>query len=823
MGVVYKARQLGLNRLVALKVILGAGHAGPGQLARFRAEAAVAALLQHPHIVQVFEVGEHAGLPFFSLELVEGGSLADRLRGEPQRPQVAAELVRVLALAVQHAHDRGVIHRDLKPANVLLSAQGPVPEAPASSASAHVAPCLDLCPKVADFGLAKHQTAGSGVTASGAILGTPSYMAPEQAAGDGAAIGPATDVYALGAILYELLTGRPPFRSPALMDTVLQVLHDDPVPPSRLQPRTPRDLETICLKCLAKRPEQRYASAAALAEDLRRSLDGEPIAARPVPAAVRAWKWARRHPARAVILFLLAVPIPALLGVMVYLWAEARAAQRGLELETAAAERARKAADRERELAQGYLRNALGTMDRILDRVGEERLARVPAVQEGRSAILADALAFYETLLRLDHTDPAVQHQTAQTYARIARVSLLAGRNDQSARAAQGAVDLFRALADQSPDRPAYRNDLAQAYLFLGHARVLTADFAGGQEAYRKGAEAAETLAAEYPQEAAYRATAADCRRSLGFFFAHASSGESETHFAAAVRLAEEVHRQHPESAEYRSLLASTLGSYAQLLVIRNRLAEAEPLVTRGMELARVPRDSLPRTGLARTGHDQAALTLRVAAASVYLRTGRRDQGRAAIREAITAVEELLAGQAQPFPYRLQAAQAYQAHARILRADKDLPGAVQATGRAAELYDQMAQDFPVFKEPSRAPWFQIQRAVARTEHASALLDAGRWQTAEPLVAELQKTPGLTGAHAYNVACLCARLAGTAEERAREGYVARAMDWLRKAARTGYPATAAQVEHVRARDPDLVALRGTSEFQTWAQGLEPGRK
>jgi WD40 repeat protein/tRNA A-37 threonylcarbamoyl transferase component Bud32 len=278
MGVVYKARQKGLNRLVALKMVLAGEHAGPNELARFRSEAEALALLQHPNIVQVHEVGEHDGHPFFSLEFCPGGSLATKLAGMPLPPQEAAGLVQVLARAVQAAHQAGVVHRDLKPANVLLAADG--------------------TPKITDFGLAKKLDA-AGQTASGAILGTPSYMAPEQAAGKGKAVGPAADVYALGAILYECLTGRPPFRAPTPLDTVLQVLSDEPVPPRQLQPKTPRDLETVCLKCLEKEPRKRYASAGELGDDLGHFRAGEPVQARPVGRAEQLLKWARRRPALA--------------------------------------------------------------------------------------------------------------------------------------------------------------------------------------------------------------------------------------------------------------------------------------------------------------------------------------------------------------------------------------------------------------------------------------------------------------------------------------------------------------------------------------------
>jgi serine/threonine protein kinase/tetratricopeptide (TPR) repeat protein len=290
MGVVYKARQVNADRLVALKMILHAEHAGPDELARFRTEAEAIARLQHPHVVQVFEVGEHQGLPFFSLEFCPGGSLDKKLASTPLPPQEAADLVEKVARGVQAAHEAKVLHRDLKPANVLLAAHG--------------------TPKVTDFGLAK-KLDGQGVTLPGVVMGTPSYMAPEQASGAGHALGPEADVYALGAILYECLTGRPPFRAATVLDTLRQVMSEEPVPPRQLNAQVPRDVETVCLKCLQKETAKRYASAAALADDLGRFVRGEPILARPVGRLERGLKLARRKPAAAA---LLAVSLLAVMG-----------------------------------------------------------------------------------------------------------------------------------------------------------------------------------------------------------------------------------------------------------------------------------------------------------------------------------------------------------------------------------------------------------------------------------------------------------------------------------------------------------------------------
>jgi serine/threonine-protein kinase len=293
-GVVYQARDLRLKRLVALKMIRSGGLAGPEERQRFQGEAEAVARLAHPGVVQVFEVGEHGGLPYLALEYLDGGSLAERLRGAPLPAREAAELVGALARAMHAAHERGIVHRDLKPGNVLLSGEG--------------------APKVTDFGLARRLDDSAHPTVSGALIGTPSYMAPEQAS-PGKQVGPAADVYALGAVLYECLTGRPPFQAPTPLDTLMQVVSQEPVPVRRLQPKVPRDLETICLKALAKAPAARYGNAADLADDLRRFLSGEPIRARRVGPVGRLWRQCRRRPAVASLLFTLALVLGSAAGI----------------------------------------------------------------------------------------------------------------------------------------------------------------------------------------------------------------------------------------------------------------------------------------------------------------------------------------------------------------------------------------------------------------------------------------------------------------------------------------------------------------------------
>jgi WD40 repeat protein/tRNA A-37 threonylcarbamoyl transferase component Bud32 len=395
MGVVYKARQARPNRLVAIKMILAGAHAGPHELARFRAEAEAVAALRHPNVVEIHEVGEHDGLAYFSLEYCAGGTLAQKLAAEPQPPGRAAELVETLARAVHHAHLQGIVHRDLKPANVLLTGDG--------------------LPKITDFGLAKQTDAvgpardGGELTRTGAIMGTPSYMAPEQARGESKAVGPASDVYALGAILYECLTGRPPFRGATARETLEQVLGHDPVPPRQLQPRTPRDLETICLKCLTKEPDRRYASAADLADDLGRQRRGEPVRARPPSLVYVLGKQVRRHRAPLAVAAAMLVVLAVVTAVAFVKVVAARdeAVSRNRDLEIKEGELTRALIDRQAALGKEQV--ALGRAERTLGSL-KEQLAVLARGYAGRADLAhraGDANAGLAWLLRAREVAPA--------------------------------------------------------------------------------------------------------------------------------------------------------------------------------------------------------------------------------------------------------------------------------------------------------------------------------------------------------------------------------------------------------------------------------
>ncbi len=377
MGIVFRARHVRLKRRVALKMLLVGAYAAPHERARFQREAEAVAGLRHPNIVQVYDVGECDGRPYFTMEYVEGGSLAHKMAGAPQPARQAAQLVATLAEAVQAAHTRGIVHRDLKPANVLLAEDG--------------------TPMVADFGLARRQDEGAGLTLTGEAVGTPGYMAPEQARGRLNTVGPATDIYGLGAILYELLTGRPPFRAATAAETVQQVISQEPAPPSRLNNQVPHDLETICLKCLNKEPSRRYGTGTLLAGDLLRFLRGEPILARRAGPAERVLKWTGRHRSLAASLAGGILLLNGLVAVVVSVLVNRSVLTRMVEGDF------HDVVDAEHRQAWGDARTAL---ERAKGRLGDGG----PAELRQRTGQIERELALVETLqqIRFSHSDPVL-------------------------------------------------------------------------------------------------------------------------------------------------------------------------------------------------------------------------------------------------------------------------------------------------------------------------------------------------------------------------------------------------------------------------------
>jgi serine/threonine protein kinase len=491
MGVVYKARQIKLNRTVALKMILGGTHASAEDLARFRFEASAVAQLRHDNIVQVYDVGERDGMPFFSLEFLEGGSLQARMDGKRWEAAEAARLVETLARAVQFAHQAGIIHRDLKPANILLTADG--------------------VPKITDFGLAKSLQDDSGRTGTEAILGTPAYMAPEQASGRTRLVGPPADVYALGAILYDLLTGGPPFQGSTIVDTLQMVQHAEPTPPRQHVPSLSRDLETICLKCLQKDPARRYNSALDLADDLERFQAGHPIQARPTPTWERILMWARRRPADAILVAVGAVAVVAFLVLGWVFNARLSVANTNLrqtveqrdeandqlvkekealrlavidvqkqykraEEEKTRAETEKTRAESEKTRAQAQEQDAARSFAQLqravasLVRLSQQRLRNQANTEDVRQQLLQDALRMCEFFLSKDNgKTPFFISRTARVQRLIGELQEALGHRTEAAARYRSAIDLLTELLER-PDGKAgedYLADLLETHVSL--------------------------------------------------------------------------------------------------------------------------------------------------------------------------------------------------------------------------------------------------------------------------------------------------------------------------------------------------------------------
>jgi serine/threonine-protein kinase len=645
MGVVYKAQHLKLGRTVALKMILAGAHAGKNELARFQAEAEAVASLQHPNIVQIYEIGDNNGQPYFALEYVDGGSLQQRLNGNPLTAKEAAQLLMTLARAVDYAHQRGIVHRDLKPANVLLQkpeirdqksevrSQKPEVRGQKSEIEGQLGQIdsglftPDLCPKITDFGLAKRLDSDSGQTGTGDILGTPSYMAPEQASGQTRAIGPPADIYALGAILYDLLTGVPPFRGATVLDTLLQVKGREPLPPTRLQPKVPRDLETICLKCLQKEPTKRYGSAGALADDLQRYLENKPILARPTPLWERVVKWARRRPAVAALLAALAIVVTGSFFGMLALWLQAEqerqdavmARDAAQEQEAAAikardeAERQRKAAveatqeaTRQHTRAEKNLNQAFDAGQKLLTRISEERLLKEPQMEGLRRALLKEARQYYESFQDTEGGTPQVRFQAARAHH---RVGVIFHKLDQYAEAQSAyvkAIALLEGLTREAPGKSDYRRELARTRLNLGVALQATDQPRQAEREYKEALGLLTELRRDFPGAEEDERELAAAYDSLAGLLQRdpARAGEAEGTYQQALDRLRKLQRdftKHRQNRDFRAQLARTLTNFGTFLLAtkpgeaEKAFAEAVSLLT---ELAGEEKDNPDYAGL---------------------------------------------------------------------------------------------------------------------------------------------------------------------------------------------------------------------------------
>jgi tetratricopeptide (TPR) repeat protein len=855
MGVVYKARQVSLDRLVALKMILLAEYAGPRERARFQAEAEAVARLAHPHVVQIHEVGEHAGRPFFSLEFVPGGSLADRLAGTPLPARQAAALAQALARTMHAAHQRGIVHRDLKPANVLLAEDG--------------------TPKVTDFGLAKRLDAQAGATQSGAIVGTPSYMAPEQAGGKNREVGPAADVYALGAILYEMLTGRPPFKAQTPLDTLLQVLGDEPVPPCRLQPRTPRDLETICLRCLRKEPARRYASAGDLADDLGRFLEGRPVAARPAPRWERVLKWTRRRPAVAALAAAVLVVTAVGLGLVAWKWREA---------------------ERQRDRARARFQMARAAVDAFYVQLSENPDLRARGLEPLRRRLLESAVGYFQTFAREEADDPEVRAEQGRALLRLGDLHRLLGQNGQAEEALGRARDLFQGLADAHPHELAYQQDLARSLRSQGALYQLTGRLGQAEEALgqahglchrlaqahpdqpRCQEDLAETLlnlgsvrykagrlglveegdrqardlfghlAQDHPEEPRYRRNLAHASFNLGVLYANTDRlGQAEQAYQDALKLRRRLAADDPDEAQHQEDLAVVLQNLGALYLDLNRPDRAGPVLREALALKRRLAEAHPLV----PGYRKSVADTLTDLANLESDTNHPDRACATIQEAVAIQERLVEANPEVVEYAADLAASYFNLGNYLTAAGKRAEAVQWYGRAVSRLEENLKRDPADADSRKIllkahGWRAVllarlgrgAEAEADLREAAALFPdppprdvhvfralargyAGDHAAAAAAADAAAAGPDVSGltwynlATAYSLAAAAAgkdgRLPAADREKLAGDYAARAVALLRRAREAGYFQNAANVEPL-VSDADYAPLRPRQDFR-----------
>ena len=624
MGSVYKARHLALDRIVAVK-LLSAGT-DPRFVARFAEEARSTASLKHAHIAAIYDVNGDSERPYYVMEYAAHGTLADRLAGRPQPVREAAILLAQLADAVQYFHDCGFIHRDLKPANILLADDSG-----------------QVVPKISDFGLVKRTGPEEAkLTKTGEILGTPSYMAPEQASGVFANVGPAADIYALGAILYECLSGRPPFVGTDPMRVLLQLLGDDPLRPRLLAPSVPRDLETIVLRCLEKLPRKRYLRAADLAADLRRWLAGEPIVARPASVLERAWKWTRRRPWQAAALAAGIALVAGSITAALLLDRKAR------EIESVNEGLVRSKGETDRMLGITLValeKYYFGMSDKLLDLPRGEKLQR-EVVDQARATI--------RQIEAIRPDDPTLREFQAHSWLKLGKIDLRDDRLADAREAFERARELFAALVEANPEVRSYRVNQNTATFHAAQVRKQLGE-EGASAMFAAAIEAADALYAEAPDDADVLLLAAVAASERFQTALAAQSPEAETHLKRVVELR---RRRAAILANDSTAIAETVSAelvWGEWLVVKGQPADAEATVTAARDRLRGQAgDSvalrrlhvLASQSLARLAEKRADFTAAVAAKREIVEMLRRavaDRPGAAapLRDLIEALQEL--------------------------------------------------------------------------------------------------------------------------------------------------------------------------------------
>ncbi len=810
MGVVYRARQKRPNRLVALKLIAREAL-GTGDERRFRHEAEIAASLDHPHIVPIYEVGDVSGRPFFSMKLIEGGSLGKWIADG--RLQIAdltwshqagmARVVASVARAVHHAHERGILHRDLKPGNILLQSSD-------SNLKSAISNLQSAIPLVSDFGLARRMWGDSELSHSGAAVGTPSYMAPEQARGERSAITTLTDVYGLGAVLYALLTGQPPFRGETPLTTLQMVQEKVPDPPHHVDPAVNRDLATICLKCLEKEPRRRYPSADAVADDLERWLAGQAIEARPVGPVERAWRWCRRKPLVAVLVATAALSLTLLIVALV-------------------------------------VSNVL-----IRQEVQEKEQAR------GRASEAED-----EARANLRGTRIAL-NQMAHSHLDLGRTLQQVGRHAQAEGAARAAVHAYESLVQQEPSKAAFRHELATALDVLAQSLQRSAQVKDAEAAYRRSHAILEALVAEVPEQPLHRHQWANVKHNLAVLLADTGRVRDAVQLSKEeLFLRRQLVAQRPTEARYRQELGKTLHNYGVYLAELDQAKDAEAYwqeaIARDLRLVQdypaVPEygEELGRvyTTLANQLKQRPERLLDAAryyqqAVAARMQVLARMPHLPEIRQGLASTYNSL-GVLYSTNFRLDQAETAHQHALAIRrqltaefpANPDYQSDLGATlnnlaivyantGRPAEarkLYEEAIEhQKAALSQNERNPTY---RRFLRNHYwllKDTLLDLGDHVAAAQAAENLPRLYPDDGTEYWNAAgiltrCLVAagrdsKLAQAERKKQADAYGKQAVAMLRQAVRKGYPKGG-----TLASDPAWAPLRDRKDFQQLVQGLQ----
>jgi tetratricopeptide (TPR) repeat protein/tRNA A-37 threonylcarbamoyl transferase component Bud32 len=769
MGVVYKARDKKLGRVVAIKTMAEVFGSGEARSSRFLAEAEAVARLKHPNVVSIYAIGEFQGRPYFSLEFAEGGSLSQRLARGPMSATAAARLIELLAHAVHAAHQAGIVHRDLKPSNVLLTADG--------------------VPKISDFGLAKLLDSDSVRTLSGEALGTPSYMAPEQASGNSREVGPAADIHALGAILYHTMTGRPPFLGESTVETLALVVSTEVVPPRRLRPDMPADLETICLKCLEKSPARRYATAQELAEDLERFRSGAPIRARRLGPVERLAKWAARHPWQTGLAATVFLALAVVMG-LTY--------RHNFQLRAEIGRTQAKAAEARRNYAEA--RSTIGAM---LGRLDDRQVAGSPRLLNLRRNQREDALAFFDRVLsEAGADDPVIHSDITYMLNEASALQHSLGQTQKAEISIRRALGLVERIRADNPSAVRYIRLHVDCLLKL--CAYLDQSKEKHDEALSAGhtaIELAERVVAALPDNVECQDELALCHHNYATALATAGRlREAASHFQAAVQAREHIPPAHLPGVTER--LAMSLTSKGVMHWQSGEFTVAEADFRRAGSL-------LEQGAPATNTKDNAAIAtiaigqLNACWGGMLLTTGHPDEAIARSGAGLSSIEAYL--RAEPDDR--------EARDLCLKLHGNRAYALGALGRHGEA----SQDWERVVQLSSLPV----PVSYRVRLAIELLLIGETARALDQAKLVNPSSEISGDDRYNLGCLFGLLATNAskdsravpEERVRlvESFIGEALVWLKSASSAGFFQKPANCDHAR-KDPDLAILRDRAEFQ-----------